>query len=137
MSIHSGGLAAMNPRRLVFRMAIILIGLYGLVAAGTIGSANAQQGHHGEGHDELHHWYLTLRDWKGRPCCDGTDCRPTRSRYRNGRLEVLVDGEWTKVPAHKILSESSPDLRTHVCSPGPETNYPRGFIFCVVLGPGV
>ena len=83
------------------------------------------------------HWYLTLKDWKGRPCCDGQDCRPTRSRVRNGRLEVLIDGEWTKVPPHKVLSEASPDLRTHVCSPGPGSNYPRGFIFCVVLGSGV
>ncbi len=127
----------MHSRKSVSQVLLFLIGLLVLVAAGAVGSAKAQQGHHGEGHDELHHWYLTLRDWKGRPCCDGTDCRPTRSRYIKGRLEVLVDGEWTKVPAHKILSETSPDLRTHVCSPGPESNYPRGFIFCVVLGPGV
>ncbi|MGI9475307.1 MAG: hypothetical protein ACR2PI_01275 [Hyphomicrobiaceae bacterium] len=97
----------------------------------------ADRGFHGHGHDALHHWYLTLRDWQGRPCCNGQDCRPTQSRYLDKGLEVLVDGEWVQVPAHKVLPQSSPDLRTHVCSPGPQSNYPRGFIFCVVLGPGV
>ena len=124
----------MNCRFLIFLASIVSIAFWGLLA---VHPAIAQQGHHGEGHDELHHWYVTLKDWKGRPCCDGQDCRPTRSRVRNGRLEVLIDGEWTKVPPHKVLSEASPDLRTHVCSPGPGSNYPRGFIFCVVLGSGV
>lgn len=95
------------------------------------------RGFHGEGHDALHHWYLTLKDWQGRPCCDMQDCRPSQSRYRGTDLEVLVDGEWFKVPPHKVLPQSSPDLRTHVCSPGAASNYPRGHIFCVVLGPGV
>ena len=95
------------------------------------------QGYHGQDHDSLHHWYLTLKDWKGRPCCSMQDCRPTVSRVRNQRIEVMVDGEWTEVPPHKILSQASPDARTHVCSPGPESNYPRGHIFCVVLGSGV
>ena len=121
-------------QRYMLKLTVLLLAIIGLAFVQPVA---AQQGHHGEGHDELHHWYLTLKDWKGRPCCDGTDCRPTQSRVRNGRLEVLVDGEWTKVPPHKVLSETSPDLQTHVCSPGPDSNYPRGFIFCVVLGPGV
>lgn len=95
------------------------------------------EGHYGEGHDALHHWYLTLKDWQGRSCCNDQDCRPTQSRWRDQRLEVLVNGIWTKVPSHKILPQTAPDLRTHVCSPGPDSNYPRGYIFCVVLGPGV
>ena len=103
----------------------------------VVAPAAAQQGHHGEGHDAMHHWYLTLKDWRGRPCCNDQDCRPTRSRVRGADIEVLLDGEWTKVPAHKILPEESPDLRTHVCSPGRASNYPRGHIFCVVLGSGV
>ena len=112
-----------------------------IVAAATMSVLTDQramsQGHHGHGHDALHHWYLTLRDWKGRSCCNDQDCRPTLSRTRNQRVEVMVDGEWTEVPPHKILSQSSPDARTHVCSPGPGSNYPKGFIFCVVLGSGV
>ena len=111
-------------------MAVVVLNLL------MVQPANAQ-GHRGQGHDELHHWYLTLKDWKGRPCCNLTDCRPTVSRFRDQRLEVMVDGEWTEVPPHKVLSETSPDARTHVCSPGPDSNYPRGHIFCVVLGPGV
>lgn len=99
--------------------------------------AGYSQGHHGQGHDALHHWYLTLKDWKGRSCCNMKDCRPTQSRFRDQHVEVMVDGEWTKVPAHKILPLTSPDARTHVCSPGPGSNYPRGYIFCVVLGGGV
>jgi len=92
------------------------------------------QGYHGQGHDELHHWYMTLKDWKGRSCCNMQDCRPTQSRWRNQDVEVMVNGEWTKVPPHKILPLASPDLRTHVCGPGPKSNYPRGHIFSVVLG---
>ncbi len=112
---------------------LIVSAMFGLGAA----PAAAQQGHHGEGHDAMHHWYLTLKDWRGRPCCDDQDCRPTQSRVRDDDIEVLLDGEWTKVPPHKILPEVSPDLRTHVCSPGRASNYPRGHIFCVVLGSGV
>lgn len=95
------------------------------------------QGFHGQGHDALHHWYLTLKDRRGRPCCDMQDCRPTQSRLRDQDVEVMVNGEWTKVSPYKILPLESPDLRTHVCSPGPDSNYPRGHIFCVVLGAGV
>ncbi len=123
-----------NSRR---RWLVCLL-LPALMVIGQLAAQSAEsQGHHGQGHDELHHWYLTLKDWKGRPCCNMEDCRPTLSRTRNQRVEVLVDGVWTKVPPHKILSEPSPDARAHVCSPGPKSNYPRGHIFCVVLGPGV
>ena len=119
-----------NLYRHVTSVAAVVVGLLMAQPAGS-------QGYHGQGHDALHHWYLTLKDWKGRPCCNGEDCRPTLSRFRNQRLEVMIDGEWTVVPPHKVLSQTSPDARTHVCSPGPKSNYPRGFIFCVVLGPGV
>ncbi len=120
------------------RLPRVPIGLPLLALAGLLGAKSAvAQGYHGDGHDNLHHWYLTLKDWKGRPCCNNQDCRPTRARMRGRNVEVLVDGEWTRVPPHKILPRTSPDLRAHVCSPGPKSNYPRGFIFCVVLGPGV
>jgi hypothetical protein len=107
------------------------------------GAAAAQQsrpdahGQHGVGHDNLHHWYTTLYDRSGKSCCNLTDCRPTVSREREGRVEVMVDGEWTIVPADKILDKSSPDLGSHVCSPPRPNTYPKGHIFCVVLGSGV
>ncbi len=93
-------------------------------------------GHHGDGHDNLHRWYRTLRQpGTGYACCDGKDCRPTVHRTRGRVIEVLVDGEWTHVPRNTILKRRSPDLNTHVCAPkGP---WSPKVIFCVVLGQGV
>ena len=99
-------------------------------------AAHEHQGMHGQGHDQLHHWYKTLRQpGTGYACCDNKDCRPTIHRLLSGSIEVLVDGEWTRVPGNTILKSGSPDLRTHVCAPkGPWSPKP---IFCVVLGLGV
>jgi len=94
-------------------------------------------GHHGVGHDKLHHWYMTLHDRSGKSCCNLTDCRPTESRQVADRVEVIVDGEWIPVPQDKILDKASPDLGSHVCSPPKPNTYPKGHIFCVVLGSGV
>ena len=123
----------MTRRRLCIATAILGFGL----AFQQCAPSAFAQGNHGQGHDEMHHWYLTLKDWKGRPCCNMQDCRPTIARHIDQKLEVMVDGKWTWVPPHKILPQSSPDARTHVCSASPESNYPRRFIFCVVLGTGV
>jgi len=96
----------------------------------------AHSGMHGQGHDRLHSWYKTLRQpFTGYSCCDNTDCRPTTARVHGKTIEVLVDGEWTRVPFDKILKRKSPDLNTHVCAPkGP---WSPKVIFCVVLGFGV
>jgi hypothetical protein len=98
--------------------------------------AQEHQGRHGDGHEELHHWYKTLRQpGTGHACCDNKDCRPTTARSRGKIVEVLIDGEWTRVPPKIILNETSPDLNTHVCAPkGPWSPKP---IYCVVLGFGV
>ena len=109
-----------------------------VVVASVSGPGQSRaQGAHGQGHNALHHWYLTLRDRAGRSCCSNVDCRPTLSREREGRVEVIIDGEWTPVPREKILSRPSPDLGSHVCSPKQPSIYPKGHIFCVVLGSGV
>lgn len=93
-------------------------------------------GHHGEGHNALHHWYKTLRHpGTGYECCDGRDCRPTSVRAKDGVLEVLVDGEWTRVPPDAIVKSPPPDLQTHVCAP--KGSWSPKVIFCVVLGHGV
>jgi len=99
-------------------------------------AAGEHHGVHGLGHDKLHHWYKTLRQpGTGYACCDNRDCRPTTARVRAGAIEVLVDGEWTRVPRNTIVRRNSPDLNTHVCAPkGPWSPKP---IFCVVLGFGV
>ena len=114
-------------------LAVLLIAI--LQAAGHV-SAQEHRGVHGKGHGKLHHWYKTLRQpGTGYACCDDKDCRPTTARVRGRTIEVLVDGEWTRVPANTILKRRSPDLNTHVCAPrGPWSPKP---IFCVVLGLGV
>jgi hypothetical protein len=99
-------------------------------------SEERREGHHGIGHDALHSWYQTLTDKAGRSCCSSVDCRPTSSREVKGGVEVLVDGSWTPVPEEKILETVSPDLGTHVCSPLQPSPYPKGHVFCVVLGSG-
>ena len=120
------------------RLVFLPLTLIAMMLAGPLSASQSnRQGHHGQGYDALHHWYLTLKDKRGRSCCDLLDCRPSQSRVRGRNVEVLVDGEWTRVPPDKILPLTSPDLGTHVCSPGRESNYPRGHIFCVVLGSGV
>ena len=98
--------------------------------------AHDHLGMHGQGHDPLHHWYKTLRQpFTGYACCDDKDCRPTQARTRGRIIEVLVDGEWTRVPFDKLLKRKSPDLNSHVCAPkGP---WSPKVIFCVVLGSGV
>jgi hypothetical protein len=109
----------------------------GIAAALFALPVKSQQGVHGEGHAQLHHWYTSLHDKAGRSCCNMQDCRPTEARVRNGAVEMLVDGEWTVVPPEKILNKASPDLGSHVCSPAPTGLYPKGHVFCAVIGSGV
>jgi hypothetical protein len=96
-----------------------------------------QLDYHDESHDAMHWWYKTLRHPKrGYDCCDGRYCRPTRARYENGVLQVMVDGEWTLAPPDSVIIATPPDARTHVCAPVKEPWSPK-LIFCVVLGAGV
>jgi len=124
-----------------FRVACLC--LRGLATAGILiagigpGSAQDPHGMYGVGHDMLHHWYETLRQpGNGASCCNNMDCRPTRSRVVNGGVEVELDGEWTPVPQNKILNVPSPDLQSHVCAPRASSVFPKGHIYCVVLGAG-
>ena len=81
-------------------------------------AAQEHHGMHGRGHAVLHHWYKTLRQpGTGYECCDNKDCRPTSARVRESAIEVLVDGEWTKVPPNTIVDVKPPDLNSHVCAP--------------------
>ena len=84
---------------------LIYIALFAL-SFPALAQTQKNMGHHGIGHAEMHHWYETLRDRKGRQCCSGRDCRPTESRLRDGKIEVMVDGIWAPVPAEKILDET-------------------------------
>ena len=59
-------------------------------------------GVHGQGHDSLHHWYLTLKQPGTQiSCCNDQDCRPTVSRVIDGVTQVQIDGEWANVPPEK------------------------------------
>ena len=99
-------------------------------------AAQEHRGYHGGGHEALHHWYKTLRQpGTGYECCDNKDCRPTSARLRGSTVEVLVDGEWSRVPLNTIVDAKPPDLNSHVCAPlGWRSPEP---IFCVVLGAGM
>ena len=100
--------------------------------------AYGPRGDHGVGHDYLHAWYETLKQpGSGMSCCNNQDCRPTSSRVVGENVQVEVDGEWTTVPPDKILNAQAPDLGAHVCAPKASSLYPKGYVFCVILGNGV
>ena len=119
-------------RSLLLSLAIAFAGSLAVVS----GSFGYAQGIHGDGHNELHHWYESLRDKRGKSCCNMRDCRPTQSRFDGTNVEVMVDGTWAVVPPEKILSVPSPDFNSHVCSPKRPNSFPIGYVVCVVLGPG-
>jgi hypothetical protein len=109
-------------------------------ASGSSRVADALQprGTYGLGHDQLHYWYQTLKQpGTGMSCCNNQDCRPTTYRLHGSEIQVEVDGEWTTVPPNKILNVQPPDLNAHVCAPKQPGLYPKGYVFCVVLGSGV
>lgn len=106
----------------------------------TVSAQEAPQGHHGERHAEFHAWYNTLHDRNGTSCCHDRDCRPTQSRQHDGKIQVLVDGEWLDVPPDTLLNKPAPDLGDHVCAlPKEALSWGRltSRIMCVVLGKGV
>src|SRR5262245_13679445 len=116
-----------------------------LLAAGLPSGAPAQehhpadgyQGQHGVGHSHWHAQFyskLMRKDTKT-SCCNLSDCVPTQSRMNDGGYEVLVEGEWTKVPQNVILNVTAPDGGAHVCFPKPNKYQPKGTLFCVVLPP--
>jgi hypothetical protein len=109
-----------------------------LVAAGA--PAQDHRGHHGAGHEDWHEQFYSrlMRKDTRTSCCSLADCTPTQSRTRDGAYEVLVDGEWTRVPAETILAVAAPDGGAHVCFPQqPNGYYPKGTLFCVVLPPEI
>jgi hypothetical protein len=91
---------------------------------------------HGVGHDTWHAiFYAQLLRDDGTPCCSLNDCRPTLSRMINNHYEVLVDGDWTAVPANTIKRVIAPDHGAHVCAPQRKHDWDAGVIYCVVLPP--
>lgn len=117
--------------------ATVVFGLALLPSGANAQNHHKGKGEHGAGHAQHHDWYLKLHDKNGKSCCSNQDCRPTSDRIQNGKVQVIIDGEWIDVPKDKILPKPSPDLGTHVCAPyQPNASYPKGHIFCVILGAG-
>ncbi len=101
-----------------------------------VSTANAQDGHHGVGHDKLHHWYSQLMrpDVPYSSCCNNQDCRATQARQLpSGEWEALKDGRWVQVPNEKINREESYDTQAHICAPPASSGiYPKDYIYCFV-----
>jgi hypothetical protein len=98
--------------------------------------AQEHQGRHGVGHDTWHESFyskLTRNDNKT-SCCNLADCSPTTSRMVDNHYEVLVEGEWTRVPKATIKNVTAPDGGAHVCAPR-QQGAQKGILFCVVLPP--
>jgi hypothetical protein len=98
--------------------------------------AQEHQGRHGVGHAAWHDSFyskLIRKDTKT-SCCNLADCSPTTSRAVDGRYEVMVEGEWTRVPPDKIQNVAAPDGGAHVCAPK-QRGGNKGVLYCVVLPP--
>lgn len=121
---------------------ILLVSLPLLVtkAGAQDGHHHGWEGHHGIGHDYLHHWYQTLKQPNsGISCCNKQDCRPTEARMLpDGTIEAMKDGRWVTIPPEKILNVPSPDLNSHICAPDSTSRaYHPDHVFCFVFGAGV
>ena len=68
-------------------------------------------------HDRWHDRYQEWKTESGASCCDLTDCRGIGSGYRltHDGYEILVEGEYFKVPQSAIRPYPSPDGGAHAC----------------------
>jgi hypothetical protein len=133
--------ASMGPGIMPILAVLTLFGLL-LAAASTQAQEHhanhGYQGQHGVGHEHWHQQFYSklMRKDTRTSCCNLSDCVPTQSRMINDHYEVLVEGEWTKVPQDVIQNVAAPDGGAHVCFPKqPSNRYPKGTLFCVVLPP--
>lgn len=126
-----------DPVRLCIRtLRYILAALLVIIVLMIAGRVHAQHGHHGVGHDKLHHWYSQLMrpDMPASSCCSNQDCYPTQARQlSDGTWEAIKNGRWIRVPNDKINREESYDTQAHICAPkGVNEAYPSDFVFCFV-----
>ena len=97
-------------------------------------------GDFGVGHAQWHEWYETaenggplMRPTNPNIRCCGSDCRPTKAKFENGRWLVWVDRGWEPVPNESIKQNiSTPNGQAHVCS-SLRSEWSRPTIFCFVL----
>jgi hypothetical protein len=134
MAMKTNAIAAVQ-----FVLGIFILAACSLRAPAQEHSApHRYEGRHGIGHEKWHeHFYSKLiRNDTKTNCCNLFDCAPTQSRIRADGYEVMVEGEWTKVPAEAILDITAPDGGAHVCFPS-YFEYPKGTLYCVVLPPRI
>ena len=49
-----------------------------------------------------HDIYSHLTNKAGRPCCDGSDCRPAKYRINTFGIEMLIQDRWVHIPSGTI-----------------------------------
>jgi len=116
---------------------LVRIALWSVICPFPVGAmAQEHQGRHGVGHDKWHESFyskLIRKDTK-MSCCNLADCSPTTSRMIGDHYEILVNGEWTRVPRETIQNVTAPDGGAHVCAPK-QQGVNKGVLYCVVLPP--
>ena len=115
---------------------------YGAAAISFIASTAVAQHRHPPQDEALHEkfystWYMPDNPTKS--CCNKADCYPTEIKYIGGNIYALrrEDGRYLRVPAQKVeRNRDSPDGRSHLCAPPPESTHPPETVFCFSLGGG-
>jgi hypothetical protein len=106
----------------------------GLIAISGCAHAQERPGHTHEGAVGKFYQSWMMPDSPRTSCCHDQDCSPIASRLVNGEWEAEVDGEWIRIPSHKIEQDrDSPDGRSHLCG----RKFWSGFaVFCFIRGGG-
>lgn len=73
-----------------------------IVALAVTLAASAQPPQGADPNSEIAKWFKSLKNGRGLPCCDISDCRHVEARLTNGHYEAFVDDRWSKVPDDTI-----------------------------------
>lgn len=105
-----------RPRRRhpIGRKAIRLF-LTSLVTLVAASSASGQPPAGADPNSEIGRWFKSLKDNRGVPCCDISDCRRVEARLVNGLYEALIDNRWAKVPQDTVRSVENPTGQYVAC----------------------
>ena len=131
-------MAGMFKALAAIALGTLLLALCALNALAQEHNATHYEGHHGTAHEKWHDQFYSklMRNDTKTSCCNRSDCVPTQSRINSDGYEVMVEGEWTRVPPEAILDITAPDGGAHVCFPS-YFDYPKGVVYCVVLPPNI
>jgi hypothetical protein len=77
-------------------------------------------------------WFRSLKAPNGSGCCDVADCRRASSRMTPTGYEVMIDGQWIRVPWERVLRRThNPTGEAVVCY----SQMAVEIIFCFVRPP--